>query len=149
MAAPAAKSRTGLYAALGFLGAGGYYFYRAGGDPKVAGDEIRHDVAVARSKAPGTESGERAGEKAGLETNLNIDEAANNPQTKNSDLASQAQRKFDEFSASGKDQANKLRADAEAQANKLKDEASRLGNEAEEKANEAKNTVSGWFGGKK
>ncbi|KAL4958200.1 hypothetical protein BDW69DRAFT_154436 [Aspergillus filifer] len=147
MAAP--PSRKGIYAALGLIGVGGYYIFRAGGDPKTAGDEIRHDVAVARSKAHGsTAAGERAGEKAGLETNLHIDEAAYNPRT-NPDLATQAQRKFDELSASGKDQADRLRAEAEAKAKKVKGEASRLGSEAEEKAADAKSTLSGWFGGKK
>lgn len=33
------------------------------------------DMNKARSKTPSTESAERAGEKTGLETNLNIDEA--------------------------------------------------------------------------
>jgi hypothetical protein len=33
------------------------------------------DVNKARAKAPGAVEGERAGETAGLETNLNLDEA--------------------------------------------------------------------------
>ncbi|KAL4913734.1 hypothetical protein BDW62DRAFT_205292 [Aspergillus aurantiobrunneus] len=130
MAAPP-KNRTGLYLGLGTLGAGAYYFYRAGGNPRAAKEEMKHDVNKARAKTPRGESGERAGEKTGLETNLNLDEAANNPTTKNSDLTSQAQRKLDEMSQAGKDQATKLRG------------------EAEEKASEAKSTVSGWFGGNK
>ncbi|KAL2826974.1 hypothetical protein BDW59DRAFT_144476 [Aspergillus cavernicola] len=130
MAAPP-KSRTGLYIGLGALGAGAYYFYRAGGNPRAAKEEMKYDVNKARARAPGTETAERAGEKTGLQANLNIDEAANNPTTKNTDLSSQAHRKIDEMSQAGKEQATKLRG------------------EAEEKAEEAKTTVSGWFGGKK
>ncbi|KAL3466665.1 hypothetical protein BJX64DRAFT_249630 [Aspergillus heterothallicus] len=130
MAAPA-KSRTGLYLGVGALGLGGYYLYRAGGSPRVAKEEIKYDANKARAKAPGGLQGERAGETAGLETNLNIDEAANNPRTQNTDLTAQAQRKLDEVSQAGKEQASKLRG------------------EVEEKASEAKSTVSGWFGGKK
>ncbi len=33
------------------------------------------DMTKVRGKAPGSDQAERAGEKAGLETNLNIDEA--------------------------------------------------------------------------
>ncbi|KAL2788469.1 hypothetical protein BJX66DRAFT_308892 [Aspergillus keveii] len=130
MAAPA-KSRTGLYLGLGAVGAGAYYLYRAGGNPKAAKEEMKYDVNKARAKAPGAVEGERAGETAGLETNLNLDEAANNPRTRNNDLTAQAQRKLDEVSQAGKEQASKVRS------------------EVEEKASEAKSTVSGWFGGKK
>ena len=35
------SNRTGLYAALAAAGVGGYYLYRAGGDPKVAKQEIK------------------------------------------------------------------------------------------------------------
>ncbi|KAL4979334.1 hypothetical protein BDW66DRAFT_148460 [Aspergillus desertorum] len=128
--ATAPKSRAGLYVGLGALGAGFYYIYRAGGNPKVAKEEMKYDINKARARAPGTETGERAGERAGLETNLNIEEAANNPTTKNSDLASQAQRKWDDLSQASKEEANKLSHDVEA------------------KASQAKSTVSGWFGRK-
>ncbi|KAL4778999.1 hypothetical protein BJX76DRAFT_365671 [Aspergillus varians] len=137
----APKSRTGLYVGLGALGAGAYYFYRAGGDPKVAKQEIKHDANKARAKAPGTEAAERAGEKAGLQTNLNIDEAANNPTTKNSDLTSQAQRKLDELSQTGKDQAGKFRDEAGKLRDEAEQQATKLRNEAEEKASEAKGAL--------
>ncbi|KAL3479152.1 hypothetical protein BJX99DRAFT_222591 [Aspergillus californicus] len=143
--AAAPKSRTGLYLGLGAVGAGAYYFYRAGGNPRAAKEEMKHDMNKARNKTPNTEIAERAGEKTGLEANLNIDEAANNPTTQNKDLTSQAYRKLDEMSQAGKDmgqagkdQAAKLRAEAE-------EKAAKLSKGAEEKAAEAK----GWFGGKK
>jgi hypothetical protein len=40
MATPA-KSRTGLYIGLGAVGAGAYYLYRAGGNPKAAKEEMK------------------------------------------------------------------------------------------------------------
>ncbi|KAI9373700.1 hypothetical protein BJX61DRAFT_541472 [Aspergillus egyptiacus] len=137
MAASAPKSRTGLYLGIGVAGAAAYYFYRAGGNPQAAKEEMKYDMNKARARVPGPETGERAGEKAGLETNLNIDEAANNPTKQNTDLASQAQRKLDDLNQAGKDQAAKL-----------KGEAYKLQGEAEDKAAEAKSTVSGWFGRK-
>ncbi|CBF76298.1 hypothetical protein BDV09DRAFT_181580 [Aspergillus tetrazonus] len=146
--AAAPKSRAGLYAGLGALGAGAYYFYRAGGDPKAAKDEMKHDINKARAKAPGTETGERAGERAGLETNLNIDEAANNPTTKNTDLASQAQRKLDDLSQAGKDQAARAQRKLDDLSQAGKEEANKLSHDVEAKASEAKSTVSGWFGRK-
>ncbi|KAL2803375.1 hypothetical protein BJX63DRAFT_412059 [Aspergillus granulosus] len=130
MAAPA-RSRTGLYLGVGAVGIGAYYLYQAGGNPRAAKEGIKYDANKARGQAPGGLQGERAGETAGLETNLNIDEAANNPRTQNKDLTAQAQRKLDEVSQAGKEQASKLRG------------------EVEEKTSEAKSTVSGWFGGKK
>lgn len=35
------KSRTPLYLGLGLAGAGGYYLYRAGGDPQRAKNEVK------------------------------------------------------------------------------------------------------------
>lgn len=35
------KNPTALYLGIAALGAGGYYMYRAGGDPKVAKEEMR------------------------------------------------------------------------------------------------------------
>ncbi|KAL4906153.1 hypothetical protein BDW74DRAFT_151401 [Aspergillus multicolor] len=146
--AAAPKSRAGLYLGLGALGAGSYYFYRAGGDPKVAKEEVKYDINKARAKAPGTETGERAGERAGLEANLNIDEAANQPVTKNTDLASQAHRKWDDLSQAGKDQAAQAQKKLDDLSQAGKDQAHKLSHEAEQKAAEAKSTMSGWFGRK-
>ncbi|KAL5335717.1 hypothetical protein BJX70DRAFT_374332 [Aspergillus crustosus] len=140
--AAAPKSRTGLYAGLGVLGAGAYYFYRAGGDPKLAKEEAKYDVYKARANAPTPAAGERAGERTGLETNLNLDEAGTNPAGRDPTLASQAQRKLDDLSAVGNKKVDELSQAGKVQAIKLKDE-------AEEKAAEAKSTVSGWFGSKK
>jgi hypothetical protein len=92
------KNRTGLYAALAVAGAGGYYLYRAGGDPKLAKEEMKctsfipgfpliishreceadhlyvDDANVARHKIP-ADKAERAGEKVGSEAGAHIDEA--------------------------------------------------------------------------
>ncbi|KAL4873370.1 hypothetical protein BDV12DRAFT_159867 [Aspergillus spectabilis] len=140
--AAAPKSRTGLYLGLGALGAGAYYFYRAGGNPKLAKEEVKYDVYKARANAPTPASGERAGERTGLETNLNLDEAGTNPASRDPTLASQAQRKLDDLSAVGNKKVDEFSQAGKVQAIKLRDE-------AEEKAAEAKSTVSGWFGSKK
>lgn len=91
------SNRTGLYAALAAAGVGGYYLYRAGGDPKAAKQEIKRtsfsilwpsllslwagswpyvdDADVARNKVPSTDKAERAGQKVGAEAGAHIDEA--------------------------------------------------------------------------
>lgn len=91
------KNPTALYLGIAALGAGGYYMYRAGGDPKVAKEEMRRmllpflfvvlcwcllanvlcvdDAHLARLKAPTGDQAEKAGEKAAYETRLNVDEA--------------------------------------------------------------------------
>ncbi|PYH89453.1 hypothetical protein BO71DRAFT_422997 [Aspergillus ellipticus CBS 707.79] len=116
------KNPTALYLGLAALGAGGYYMYRAGGDPKVAGEEIRHDAHLARLKAPSGDQAEKKGEKAGYEARLNLDEA------------------------SGVNRLEQIGRDTSAE---LKSGADKIEGKIEEKASEAKGSLSGWFGGKK
>ena len=42
------KPRTGLYLGLAAAGAGGYYLYRAGGDPQIAKNEMKSELAPSR-----------------------------------------------------------------------------------------------------
>ena len=43
------KSRTGLYLGLAAAGAGGYYLYRAGGNPKIAKQEMKSEFPLLSS----------------------------------------------------------------------------------------------------
>ncbi|CAK42848.1 hypothetical protein AAWM_08062 [Aspergillus awamori] len=125
------KNPTALYLGIAALGAGGYYMYRAGGDPKVAKEEMRHDAHLARLKAPTGDQAEKAGEKAAYETRLNVDEA------------------IDTASKDAKDSMNRLEKIGRDTTAELRSGAEKLEGKVEEKAAEAKGTVSGWFGGKK
>ncbi|GKZ30381.1 hypothetical protein AbraIFM66950_008951 [Aspergillus brasiliensis] len=125
------KNPTALYLGIAALGAGGYYMYRAGGDPKVAKEEVKHDAHLARLKAPTGDQAEKAGEKAAYETRLNVDEAI--------DTASKdAKNGMNRLEKIGRDTTSELRSGAE-----------KLEGKVEEKTAEAKGAVSGWFGGKK
>ncbi|PTU17423.1 hypothetical protein P175DRAFT_0504715 [Aspergillus ochraceoroseus IBT 24754] len=120
-------NRTGLYLGVAVAGAGAYYLYRAGGDPKAAKDAMKHDANKARNKVPGAEDAERAR----VETKLNLEEAGNNIRAKADDITAEGKKKLDELRQEGEEKMSQVRS------------------EVEERADEAKSSLSGWFGGKK
>ncbi|PYI25519.1 hypothetical protein BP00DRAFT_409335 [Aspergillus indologenus CBS 114.80] len=125
-----AQSRTGVYAAVAALGLGGYYLYRAGGDPKGATQEVKHDAHLARLNAPTGNQAEKAGEKAAYEARLNVDQAV------------------DSARAEAKNQASRLDQIRQDTTAELKSGAEKIEHKVEEKAYEAKGALSGWFGKK-
>ncbi|KAE8146448.1 hypothetical protein BDV25DRAFT_162406 [Aspergillus avenaceus] len=135
------SNRTGLYAALAAAGAGGYYLFRAGGDPKAAKGELKHDVDVARSKAPSTDQAEKSGERVGSEAGAHIDEAVNNARTQ----AQQASNSASGLAQESLDKFNDVKDDASA---KIKANVDKFDKTVEQKTSEAKGTVSSWWGGK-
>ncbi|KAE8349238.1 hypothetical protein BDV28DRAFT_152077 [Aspergillus coremiiformis] len=135
------KNRTGLYAALAAAGVGGYYLYRAGGDPKAAKQEIKHDADVARKKVR-TDNAERAGEKVGSEAGAYIDEAVSNARTQVQDASNHASGLAQE----SLDKINEARQDASA---KIKANIDKFDQTVEQKTSEAKGSLSRWWGGSK
>ncbi|KAE8388567.1 hypothetical protein ETB97_012346 [Aspergillus alliaceus] len=135
------KNRTGLYAALAAAGAGGYYLYRAGGDPKAAKQEIKHDAELARNKIP-TDKAERAGEKVGSEAGAHIDEAVSNARTQAQDASNRA-------SGLGQESLDKLKGAQQEASEKLKANVDKFDKTVEQKTSEAKGTLSSWWGGSK
>ncbi|KAH8423931.1 uncharacterized protein LDX57_001688 [Aspergillus melleus] len=137
------KNRTGIYAALAVAGAGGYYLYRAGGDPNAAKEAMKHDADRARNQSPTLNDAQRLGEQASADAQSHYQDAKNaainkaqNVQTQASGLAHDGVNKLDEY-----------RQDASS---KVRSNVDKFDNAVEEKASEAKGTLSGWFGsGKK
>ncbi|KAF9889169.1 hypothetical protein FE257_007658 [Aspergillus nanangensis] len=129
------KNRTGLYAALAAAGAGGYYLYRAGGDPKGAKEEMKHDVDKARNKASSPGQAEQKAEKFGAEAGEKIDEAVANAKTK----ATEADKKAAGVAQESLDKLNEARQDV---SQKLRTEIEKADQTVEQKASEAKGTVS-------
>ncbi|OJJ51433.1 hypothetical protein ASPZODRAFT_127507, partial [Penicilliopsis zonata CBS 506.65] len=66
-------NRVPLYLGLTLAGAGGYYLYRAGGDPQGARQEAKHDVQKARDKLPTTSEAEKKGQEVGREVGRNVE----------------------------------------------------------------------------
>ncbi|KAJ9218990.1 hypothetical protein DTO027B5_7755 [Paecilomyces variotii] len=134
------KSRTPLYLGLGLAGAGGYYLYRAGGDPQRAKNEVKHDAERARSRIPTGPEAEKIGEKVGSEAGASIDEAVNNAK----DLARSNGDNIRQYANEGIDKIDQIRHDT---AKKLGTSVDKLDRTVENKASEAKSTLSSWFGG--
>ncbi|KAF2674311.1 hypothetical protein BT63DRAFT_435443 [Microthyrium microscopicum] len=124
-------------------GAGGYYLYSAGGDPKVAEKQFEADAAAAsnkvKSKIPGS------GKEAQKDFELN---------------AQKAGQAFDNALANAKDQTHKVdaklenyRASAEQKIDNARRETGKTLNNAvdkfdstvEKKASESKSWLGGWF----
>ncbi|KAE8162696.1 hypothetical protein BDV40DRAFT_264538 [Aspergillus tamarii] len=135
------SNRTGLYAALAAAGVGGYYLYRAGGDPKVAKQEIKHDADVARNKVP-ADKAERAGQKVGSEAGAHIDEAVSNARTQAQDASNRASGLAHE----SLDKLNDVRQDASAT---IKANVDKFDKTVEQKTSEAKGSLSSWWSGSK
>ncbi|KAB8218075.1 hypothetical protein BDV33DRAFT_176188 [Aspergillus novoparasiticus] len=135
------SNRTGLYAALAAAGVGGYYLYRAGGDPKVAKQEIKHDADVARNKVP-ADKAERAGQKVGSEAGAHIDEAVSNARTQ----AQEASNRASGLAHESLDKLNEARQDASAT---IKANVDKFDKTVEQKTSEAKGSLSSWWSGSK
>ncbi|KAE8369470.1 hypothetical protein BDV27DRAFT_120682 [Aspergillus caelatus] len=135
------SNRTGLYAALAAAGVGGYYLYRAGGDPKAAKQEIKHDADVARNKIP-ADKAERAGQKVGSEAGAHIDEAVSNARTQAQDASNRASGLAHE----SLDKLNDVRQDASAT---IKANVDKFDKTVEQKTSEAKGSLSSWWSGSK
>ncbi|KAI9671897.1 MAG: hypothetical protein M1817_003442 [Caeruleum heppii] len=126
------KSRLPLILGLTVAGAGGYYLYSAGGNPKVAEKKFEHDAARAssavRSGLPGKEKemktkGEEYAHRAGANLDHTVDEARSKLNT--------AEAKLDQYrKETGKDLEKKI---------------DKFDHKVEEGAAKAKSSVSGWF----
>ncbi|THV64132.1 hypothetical protein D6D19_10332 [Aureobasidium pullulans] len=153
----AARSRLPLIAGLGAATFGGYYMYRAGGNPKVAEKQIEHDAArlssAARDELPGrakelkTEAkvyGEQIGQK--------IDGAVKDARDKTREFDA----KFETYRADAEKNINKYSKEANKEFNsavdtfdkKVGDAAANAKASAEVNAEKAKSGLSSWFGGK-
>ncbi|OAX84806.1 hypothetical protein ACJ72_00829 [Emergomyces africanus] len=124
------KSRLPMYLGLAAAGAGGYYLYRAGGDPKRATRQFEDDASRAGSKLR-DESNKALGHGSAEQIGANID---------------RADEKATKFVKEEADKLSKTRHDVAKDVNAKIDSFDKT---VEQKAAEAKSGVSSWFGGKK
>ncbi|KAI9849888.1 MAG: hypothetical protein M1837_000102 [Sclerophora amabilis] len=129
------RSRVPLLLALGVAGAGGYYLYTAGGDPKVAQKQMEHDAARAsssiKSDLPGQgKEARKEGEAKAQEYGAKLDQTVDDAKSK---LNQTGNKLGDYRKETGKDLQGKI------------DQADK---KVEEGAAKAKSGISGWFGGK-
>jgi len=130
MSSSAAKSRVPLYLGLAAAGAGGYYLYMAGGDPKQAKDQAKVDAEKAKSRLPSGEQAEQAGEKVQVareKTKIDDDN-------------------IKQYAKEGIEKIDQIRHDT---ARSMGTTIDKMDRKVEEKASEAKKGISSWFGGGK
>ncbi|KAL1995056.1 hypothetical protein VTN49DRAFT_1243 [Thermomyces lanuginosus] len=132
-----------MYLGLAAAGAGGFYLYRAGGDPQKAKDKMQKDVEEARRKLPKGDEARAAGEKVGEEASDYIDQIVKSAQDK---ARNGSPGTIEEYT---KDSINKIDQVRQDTAKKLGVTVDKLDRKVEDKAAEAKSTVSSWFGGSK
>ncbi|KAL2375200.1 hypothetical protein BDBG_02475 [Blastomyces gilchristii SLH14081] len=124
------KSRMPMYLGLAAAGAGGYYLYRTGGDPKRATRQLENDASRAGSKIR-DESNKALGHGSAEQIGARIDEADEKATT---------------FAKEEAERLGKARQDVAKDVNAKIDSFDKT---VEQKAAEAKSGVSSWFGGKK
>ncbi|KLJ08522.1 hypothetical protein EMPG_16065 [Blastomyces silverae] len=124
------KSRMPMYLGLAAAGAGGYYLYRAGGDPKRATRQFENDASRAGSKIK-DESNKALGHGSAEQIGARIDEA---------------DKKATNFAKEEAEKLDKARHNVAKDVNAKIDSFDKT---VEQKAAEAKSGVSSWFGGKK
>ncbi|EEH17341.2 hypothetical protein PABG_07502 [Paracoccidioides brasiliensis Pb03] len=127
------KSRLPMYLGLAAAGAGGYYLYSAGGDPKRATRKFEDDASRAGSKIRSESNKALGAEQLGKD----IDEAAKKAQRADERAAHLAKEGVDRFEKARHEAARDVNAKIDA-----------FDKTVEQKATEAKSGVSSWFGKK-
>ncbi|CAF9937843.1 MAG: hypothetical protein HETSPECPRED_000678 [Heterodermia speciosa] len=150
----AARSRILPIAAGAVALGGGYYFYTAGGDPKVAKKEISHDATTAANRLKGNDysakeaqkQGEEWAQKAGSKIDSTVDDARKQIHEADAVItqkAREAEKKVSNLAhstiAQAQESAKETRKDANAA---IQD----FDKTVERKAAEAKSGISSWFG---
>ncbi|KAL2381517.1 hypothetical protein RJZ90_003871 [Blastomyces dermatitidis] len=166
------KSRLPMYLGLAAAGAGGYYLYRAGGDPKRATRQLENDASRAGSKIR-DESSKALGHGSAEQIGARIDEALSalsSPKSHekghtsttypyllpcfslfaklitNVTIGPKQDEKATTFAKEEAERLGKARQDVAKDVNAKIDSFDKT---VEQKAAEAKSGVSSWFGGKK
>ncbi|KAI9657672.1 MAG: hypothetical protein M1821_002848 [Bathelium mastoideum] len=138
-------SRAFLYTGLAVAGGAGYYFYQAGGDPKVAQNKAEHDAArvssAIKGDLPGKEKEVRTeGKVLGAEAQAKVDQTISSTKQELSKVDSKldsyrkdAEKKIDQYSKDARESASSA--------------VNAFDKTVEDKAAKAKSGLSGWFGG--
>ncbi|MCJ1450774.1 hypothetical protein MMC28_001108 [Mycoblastus sanguinarius] len=135
-------------------GAGGYYLYSAGGDPKVAQKKVEHDAASAKASLKGEKvSGEEAkkqGEEwakvAGSKLDNTVEDVRSRVHQADKTISTkmgEAETKFDKLKNDGSAQFDKTKKDTGKELNNAIDKFDKT---VEKKTADAKSGISSWFG---
>ncbi|MCJ1335035.1 hypothetical protein MMC09_000301 [Bachmanniomyces sp. S44760] len=145
-----AARRAPLILGLTLAGAGGYYLYTAGGDPKVAQKKIEHDAhAVSPFSTKGKEvqkSTEEFAAKAGSKLDQIVDQTR--AETRSFDKtvqqkAAEAEAEMKKLKSEGVNTFNNIRKET---GRDLSESVDKFDKTVEKKASEAKSGISSWFG---
>ncbi|MDI1485234.1 MAG: hypothetical protein OHK93_000371 [Ramalina farinacea] len=128
----------------------GYYFYQAGGDPKVARKEAEHDLATAKSKVKGetvsNEAAKKQGEEWAARAGSQIDRTVDDARAK----AREADKVISNKTAEAENKVSQLKSDGVTKFDQTRKDAGRkideIDSKVEKKASEAKSGISSWFG---
>ncbi|KAK2873429.1 hypothetical protein FQN49_002387 [Arthroderma sp. PD_2] len=133
------KSRLPMWLGLAALGAGGYYLYSAGGDPKRATRKFESDASRAIHGKP---TGTTAAEKTAAQAGAKVDNAY--------DSVRDTARKFDEGAVErAKQGMDKIDKASHETAKDLTGKLESFDKSVEQKAADAKSGLSSWLGGSK
>ncbi|KAM5438518.1 hypothetical protein MferCBS31731_004809 [Microsporum ferrugineum] len=134
------KSRMPMWLGLAVLGAGGYYLYSAGGDPKKATQKFESDAS--RALHGRQKTGSMGAEKTAAQAGAKLDDAY--------DSVRDTARKFDEGAVErAKQGMDKLDKVSHETAKDLSSKIESFDKSVEQKAAEAKSGLSSWLGGSK
>ncbi|KAH7136113.1 hypothetical protein B0J11DRAFT_576660 [Dendryphion nanum] len=126
------------------LGAGAYYLYNAGGDPKLAEKQFEHDAASATRKLKGELPGrEKEAKKAGEEGYEAIRAKA---QSLTDQAKAEADRAEQKFEAYRKDAAQKLEESRKEAGKNLNQAVDQFDKTVTEGASKSKSWFGSWFG---
>ncbi|KAH7382361.1 hypothetical protein BKA66DRAFT_118655 [Pyrenochaeta sp. MPI-SDFR-AT-0127] len=148
-----AGRRIFTYGGLAAVGAGTYYLYSAGGDPKLAEKKFEHDAATAARRLKGDLPGsDKEAKKAGEEGFEAVRATAQQYADQAKAEAKKAEQKFDAYSADAKKKFEEAKLQAEREYHAAGKEVNAAANKFDkvvtEKAAESKSWFGSWFGGK-
>ncbi|KAJ4362009.1 hypothetical protein N0V83_010950 [Neocucurbitaria cava] len=138
--------RFATFGGVAALGAGTYYLYSAGGDPKLAEKKFEHDAATAARRVKGDFPGQdKEAKKVGEEGYEQVRATAQQYADQAKAEAKKAEQKFDAYSADAKRKFEEAKREAEREyqnaGKQINTAANKFDKTVEEKASETK----GWF----
>ncbi|CAO2653162.1 Nn.00g025730.m01.CDS01 [Neocucurbitaria sp. VM-36] len=148
-----AGRRIFTFGGIAAVGAGTYYLYSAGGDPKLAEKKFEHDAATAARKVKGDFPGrDKEAKKAGEEGYESVRATAQQYADQAKAEAKKAEQRFDAYSADAKKKFEEAKREAEREYQNAGKEVNAAANKfdkvVEEKAAKTQSWLGSWFGGK-
>ncbi|KAF2125932.1 hypothetical protein P153DRAFT_425690 [Dothidotthia symphoricarpi CBS 119687] len=148
-----AGKQVATFGGIAAVGAGAYYLYSAGGDPKLAEKKMEHDAATAARKARGQMPGaQHEAKKAGEEGYETVRATAQQYAEKAKSQAKDAEVKLDAYSADARKKYEDAKVEAARDFQQGKHEFNAAVDKFDQKvlqdAAKTKSWFGSWFGGK-